>query len=514
MLSDDTPRRLHPASILFSIIGYIKAFAFPLVLLILGYGSRDEAWRLWGVLLVIPTALGAVAEYFTFTYTYGHDELIVRSGVFFKKERHVPYSRIQNIDANQGILHRLLGLYNVTLESGSGAEAEAALEVLPESALNEMRARVFAGRTERAAAAAAPAEAEPSDETPRAESRPRVLVDLSLRDLALCGLIRGRGLLMLAAIFGVISQYGLEDRIADDPEVQKEQGGRIARFVMSFFEGPASFDLAQILFWLAMFTAVVLALRLASALQTIVTFYGFRMVLDGAELRLTFGLLTHVKATIPLERIQTITIREGALHRWFGVSSVRAATAGGGGPTMAAGGSRYLAPILPRGAVAPLVRVLMPQADLDAVTWQPAHPRAVRRLLTRHAGTALILSAAVLWFARGWTAPIAIALLAFAFVNARLHARHLAHGLSDGIFGFRSGWYMRQTTIAPIRKVQAVGVSESPFDRRHGMAGLAVDTAGATGAPHRLAVPYLHRDEAVALSGVIAAGAVHTTLTW
>ncbi len=134
--------------------------------------------------------------------------------------------------------------------------------------------------------------------------------------------------------------------------------------------------------------------------------------------------------------------------------------------------------------------------------------------MTRHASKALILSAAVLWFARGWTAPIAIALLAFAFMNSRLHARHLAHGMSDGIFGFRSGWYMRQTTITPLRKVQAVGVTESPFDRRHGMAGLAVDTAGATGAPHSLAVPYLGRDEAFALSGVIANGAVQTSLSW
>lgn len=507
MPSDGTPRRLHPASILFDIIGYIKAFAFPIILLFLGYGSRDEAWRLWGALLVIPSAIGAVAEYFTFTYTYGHDELIVRSGVFFRKERHVPYSRIQNIDANQGVLHRLLGLYGVMLESGSGAEPEASLSVLPESALNEMRARVFAGRTERDAAAAA---VEPSAEPAPAAPAPRVLVDLSLRDLALCGLIRGRGLLMLAAIFGVISQYGLEDRIAADPDAQREEGGRIARFVMSFFEGPESFDVTRVLLWLAILTVVVLVLRLASALQTIVMFYGFRMVLDGAELRLTFGLLTHVKATIPLERIQTITIREGALHRLFGVSSLRASTAGGGGPMMPAGGSRYLAPILPASAVAPLVRVLMPQADLDAVSWQPAHPRAFRRLFTRKAGTALILSAAVLWFAGIWTAAIAIVLLALAWTRARLEARHLGHSLSGAIFGFRSGWYMRQTTIAPVRKVQVVGINESPFDRRHRMAGLAVDTAGAGGS-HRLAVPFLDRDEATALSAVIASGAVHTT---
>jgi putative membrane protein len=259
---------------------------------------------------------------------------------------------------------------------------------------------------------------------------------------------------------------------------------------------------------MVLFAIVVLLLRLASTLQTIVMFYGFRMTLADEDLRLSYGLLTHVKATIPLGRIQTMTIREGPLHRRFGVSSVRAATAGGMGPQVPGAGSRYVAPILPRGDVAPLVRVLMPEADLDALAWQPAHPRAFRRLLVRRSVRALVLTAAVSWFAGVWTVPIAAALLAAGFADAKLHARHMAHSLSDGVFAFRSGWFMRQTTITPLRKVQATGLVESPFDRRHGMAALVVDTAGAGGAPHDLHVPYLDRERAHALSAVIASRAI------
>jgi putative membrane protein len=517
MPSDEAPRRLHPATIFFDLLGNIRVFLVPALLLMFGYGSGEDQWRLWGAVLVVPAGIAAVAQYLRFTYTYGPDELIVRSGVLFRKERHVPYSRIQNIDANQGILHRVFGVYNLTLESAGGAEPEAELSVLPEGALSEMRRRVFEGRGGRAAPSAArvPSDAGADDAAGPAPPAPEptILLDLGLRDLALCGLIRGRGLLLLAGIFGLASQYGLDDQVVSETAEGEVERGVIATWLKSVFEGGLSFDLGQVLFWLLLFALVVLLLRLLSAVHTIMTFYGFRMTLADEDLRLSFGLLTRVKATIPLGRIQTITIREGALHRLFGVSSVRAATAGGG-PGLQAAGSRYLAPILPRSAVAPLVRVLMPGADLDALAWQPAHPRAFRRMLVRRAVRALILTAAVSWFAGAWTVPIAAVLLAYAFLDARLQARHMAHSLSGGIFAFRSGWYMRQTTMTPLRKVQGVGLVETPFDRRHRMARLLVDTAGATGAPHDLRVPYLDRERALALSGVIAAGARDTTLSW
>ena len=46
------------------------------------------------------------------------------------------------------------------------------------------------------------------------------------------------------------------------------------------------------------------------------------------DLRIEFGLLTRVAATIPIRRVQTITIQQGLLHRWLGRASVRVETAG------------------------------------------------------------------------------------------------------------------------------------------------------------------------------------------
>jgi len=140
------PRRLHPVSVLFNLASVLKAIALPLVFVLFGSRSGEAIWAVLPALVLIPVAIAAAVGYLRFTYTYGDDELIIRSGIFVKRERHIPYARIQNIDATQNIAHALFGVYVVALETGGGGEAEATLKVLPEQALNEMRRHVFQNR--------------------------------------------------------------------------------------------------------------------------------------------------------------------------------------------------------------------------------------------------------------------------------------------------------------------------------------------------------------------------------
>jgi putative membrane protein len=494
----DGARRLHPASILFGLAGYARAFAVPALLLFFGAGSRDDSWRLWGMALAIPAALASVARYLSFTYAYGDDELIVRSGIIFRKERHIPYNRIQNIDAAQNVLQRLLGVYNVTLDTGGGGDAEAALNVLPGSALTEMRRRAF--------------REQPAGVVTRPEAEPvTVLLRLGLRDLALCGFIRGRGLLVLGAIVGAAFEFGLDDAFFERQATDASTRERAGAFLVAL-----SFDVVQVAAALALFAVLVLLLRVASMIYTMQRLYDFSLTLARGELRMTYGLLTRVKATIPLRRIQTVTLRDGPLHRWFGVTSLRADTAGGGpGPEETASPQQpYLAPVVAASAVPSLLEILLPGLAIAGVEWERPHGRAVRRAFARQTVLPLGLAAALAWFAAAWAVPVLAGGLALALVYAHRQVRHMGHAISGGYFLYKSGWIWRHVTAAPLAKVQSVACRESPIDRRHGMAQLIVDTAGAAGAPHRLHVPWLDRGYAVALAAALADRAARSSLRW
>ena len=109
MAFDRAPRRLHPASVLFMLAKDLKAFAVPALVVAFGAKGTDSSTFFWALATAIPAAIGvglAVVRYLSFAYTYEEDELVVRSGVFFKRERHIPYSRIQH-RCHSNVAHRL-----------------------------------------------------------------------------------------------------------------------------------------------------------------------------------------------------------------------------------------------------------------------------------------------------------------------------------------------------------------------------------------------------------------------
>jgi putative membrane protein len=77
------------------------------------------------MLLFVPIALLAIARTLVFRYTIDGDELEIRSGLIFKQQRHIPFARIQNIDAIQNIFHRAVGVVDARLETAGGDEPEA-----------------------------------------------------------------------------------------------------------------------------------------------------------------------------------------------------------------------------------------------------------------------------------------------------------------------------------------------------------------------------------------------------
>jgi putative membrane protein len=86
--------------------------------------------------------------------------------------------------------------------------------------------------------------------------------------------------------------------------------------------------------------------------------------------------------------------------------------------------------------------------------------------------------------------------LTTAWISARQWVRHTGYALSDSAIYFRSGWINRQITAVRFVNMQTVSMTQSPFDRRKRMAGVAVDTAGAGSIGHRIQIPFL--DAAVA----------------
>ena len=189
-------RRLHPLSWLFVLLLQLKQFALPLIILLFtGRGDRYELWPLIGVAVL---AVYSIFQYFTYHYRVFGNELIVRSGVFQKTVRHIPFSRIQNVSITQNILHQIFNVAEVKLEAAGGVTPEAQMRVLSLPDAQELEALIRSHAN--VASTATTVENSTSDT--------ETLHRLSVIDVVKLGLINNRGMVLIGAAVGVVFQSG------------------------------------------------------------------------------------------------------------------------------------------------------------------------------------------------------------------------------------------------------------------------------------------------------------------
>jgi putative membrane protein len=498
-------RRLHPYSLLFGLGKELRQFIIPGIALLVTARTAGGDWQGWSLLFLIPYGLTVIVRYASFRYRYEEHELVIRTGFIFRNERHIPYARVQNINAVQNVLHRMLGVVDVHLETGGGSEPEAKMSVLPLDALEEMRRRVLGDRRD------VPA---PSREDVAPVKPSHVLLHLSPRELALSGFIDSRGMVVVGAAFGVLYELGLVDGFVNRLVGEQDSGRGVVRQILSAVYSGGSLPIGRIMLMLAAFAAVLGLVRLLSMVWAVIRLYGFTITRTGDDLRSEFGLLTRVATTIPVHRIQTLTVREGPFHRLFGRVSVRVDTAGGNRKEPGVTHAEWLAPILARDDLARFLGAVLRELDLPAVSWRGVAPRAVRRAFVRRMIFVCVIALPFAVWPSWWDLAAWAVLIAWAGVAARKTVMHLGWATTETAVWYRSGWIFRRTSVARFAKIQVVAMHESPFDRRTNMRSVRVDTAGASDASHRVDIPYLPRGTAIDLYDALAVSAGGTAFKW
>jgi len=484
----DGERRLHPWSWLFVLLQQLKQFVVPLLaLLVFGQGDRNELWPLIGVGVLV---LVSVLQYFTYRYALGSDAITIRSGLLHRSRREIPFARIHNVALQQSVLHRLFGVAEVRLESAGGARPEAEMRVLRLDDALALEALVRRRGHATEADAAAPA----GD----------LLLALPPGEVVRLGLVSNRGLVVVAGAVAAVSQ--VSPRLI--PNLVEGWTDWALGWAIDNGQHWSNYALAGA----SLVALVVVALRLLSVLLALLQYYGFRLTEQGRRLTVERGLLARWRTAAARRRIQAWTLAEGWLHRRLRRRSLSVDTAG------AVDGQRHrslheLAPIATPARCDALVEHLLPGAGWDALDWQPLHPRAWRRLWLPGLLFGLAAATALAWRWGPWGFA-ALAWLPWSLYAARQHARRAGYALNARLVAVRGGWFQRHWRFAEIDKLQALRLSQTPFDRRHGMATLWLDTAGAGALAPPLRIRFVDEAVARALKARLAAVLARRQLQW
>jgi len=471
------PRRLHPAWIIISAVRQLRAFIVPLIIALFVQSGNGQIFFLGGgSAIAVLGLIGQALTWMVFRYEVAGGELRVRSGLVSRRERSVPLERIQALDTSENLMQRLFRVQQIKVETaaGGGSGSDVVLEALSRRDAAALLDRLNAARFRRDAVTAPEsgpgqsAAAQPVDVMSAATSDGEVLRRITTRDLVLAGATSGRigsALAILAAAWQFADDILGDDiweRLALQAAHSTVQGVILIVGAIALFSWGLAF------------------------VSTVLTFGGFELRLQDDRLIVRHGLLDRRQATVPIARIQAITVSETLLRQPLRMASLRFESAGYGKDTPESG---VLFPIIPLAEVSDLITRCNSAFAVDPGViagrgLERLPERSRNRYVVAEVRGVLVLTAITLAVARAlpdvpwWWGFGTLALAPIAALYGWLQFRDTGWTIDAGDhFVVRGRTVVRHLTIIPRRRLQRRAVTQNPFQRRVDLASFSAAVA-------------------------------------
>lgn len=456
------PQRLHPLTLVLRVGASLPALFLLLLPTLQNPSSENVVSVVLSIVFGVVALPAIVLQYLRFSYRITSKQIVIQKGVIKRQNRSIPIERIQNVQIEQNLVARLVGLAKVTVETAGSSTTEGSLEYVGLSDAQEIRqvVRSFQQHTTPTT--------DPSGEEEK--SLRHTLFSMPLTRVLLSGAFRF-SLFYIALVFSAFQVVNPEAIIQ---RVLRSQG-RIDQITETMAAHPGLTVLATVV--VAVFFGWI-----SGILIHLARYYGFKLWLDGNKLHKRHGLFTVTEGTIPLKKVQALILRTNPFMRAFGWYELEVQTVG---MNVDEQGHRVIAPFAQYDRILSLadrVRAFDLPDTFGSVSLLTIRRRFLRYTL---ALSTLLLPAAYFWPGDWWqVGDVALPwwgfvlvpfLLGWAFLQYRHHGYEVK---DDGLF-IRRGVLSHYLWIIPVEKFHVFHATASIFQQRLDLKTLFVDTAGA-----------------------------------
>lgn len=460
-----TPRRLHPASILLGLPArqLLQVILFPVIVTFAGASpSLQSGLQLFAVYAGVGLVMRTIG-YQRRLYSFDGQVLRISSGVFARQHRTIAVERIQQVELRRTALSRAVGCTTVRIETAASAsEPELELRVIAHADALALRNAVRSTAQ--------------TEGTSQPASEP--LLTIPARHLVVAALTGNRLLALPGVVFAGFQLVG-------------GQLGSFVDEVVKWLANPPDTlsgfaDILSVVALPLVIAAAVVASALSALLVTFIRDGNFTISRQGHELHIRRGIIASRESVIHVNRIQLIELKQNWLRRLFRVTSVRLQSAGGDAD------ARVLIPLLPSSRVHPLIDLLLFDTTTVPLVKHPpaARYRAVLRWVRLSVPVISLIAFShqlpntwaligrlpdALPVRVGASGVVLLAAVLLGLASYRLRG----HAITNTLVLSQTGAVNRRLLIAPIRKIQTVGVRANLFQRRLKLATLFVRVAGA-----------------------------------
>jgi len=434
--------------------------------------------------LVLLIVVRAVTQYRHFSYQITDDSIMVRKGMFFKKQTNLSYDRIQNVSYERPFYYRPFDLVIVRVDGAGSAADEIHLSALEPAQADSIQAVIQTRRHQATHGDVHSVDSEQRNIEEEDHNRGNILITRSLSDLVLHGLSNNRAWIILGAGGAIYGQFA---------DALQAWTAKLGIDFSLLVENQSALATLAYLFSIFVFSLMIVAGL--SVLGAIVSYYDFELRRNEKTLTVNRGLFNRHEVHMQVSRIQSVYFRQDWLDRMLGrVNLIFEQLSHGLESGDMGNADKLLVPSVTFDQAEALCREVFPAPALSSLEFVPSSQRMFYRNAIIPTLVAGVVSLSLLLAGFGWlvlgVAPIYLFVLLVVYWAWRRKGVTL-HGslaiLRQGIFGI-------DHVIVELSKLQKVRFSQTVLMARHDLASVEYTVASRT-----LDMPFLRSGTALEL---------------
>ncbi len=448
--------------------------ALPLILLFfVGKGFTSGKGQTILIGITVFAVLGmvySIINYFRHYFYINDDELIIESGVFKRSKMNVPFDRIQTINFEQNIIHRIFDVVRLKIDTAGSAKAEFEFHALGNEKAENLRNLLLSKKKQ------VNKDDESLDliESLEEKSTPvfKTIMQLDVLDLIKAGAVENHlrsGGIILAFMWWIWSSID-ETEMLD--EVFNEQ---IQETVISQVNsGLILVGIAIVFFFFLSF--------LVSMVKMVITNYDLKFMRSKNGFKINGGLFTKKDVSALDHKIQVVSWGDNPLKKLIGIKDLQLKQASS---IVMNKKTSIKIPSCKDEHIELVKNTLYGQKALSNINYSPIDKRYFYRNGGRLSLIAIGLVSLLVYLDQNTQAILFGVAGVFMVFTFYLSFRKKRYGFNEEMLVIRGGTYGDKTELLPIFKIQSLSKKQSPYQRRKGLANLVVHTAsGKVGIPY------------------------------
>ena len=449
------------------------------IVLIQGKAVKSQWFIYFIVSMAVIGAVYSLLSFFKYYFFIKGRKLYVKKGVFKKTSLEIPFDRIQSINFEQNVIHRLFDVVKLNVDTAGSASNELQLYALKRDSASLLREIILKNKSEKTSKLE-------ETYTPTLEENKNIIFSLSIGQLLKVGVTENHirsGFILIFFFFYIYENL-------------REYGFDILEKKEDYM--PVAEELAQSLIVVGVLIALFIVVSfMISMVRTILRYFNLHMYRKGDGFVIQFGLLNRKERAAKDEKIQVIKWSQNLLQRIGGIyelvmrqassvemSDVKSFKVVGLGENEISQTQEYVF-----GSYINEVR---------GITMKPVHHYFFIRRIYRWSFICLPVLLILAYF-EIWDVFVILSIAYFLLsLSSWLAFKKKKFGISKNAVRIEGGVFGRNAASMLLYKIQNIRMSQTPFQRRRKLSTLHLFTASGS-----VEIPEIEQDLALDLKNYL-----------